>query len=323
MSPRDFLLELASELALSPAELVLLVARAPYSYKSYPVDKKSGNGKRIISQPARQTKHIQNALLESILKSLPVHECASAYQKGSSIKKNALAHAGNAYLSKFDIVDFFGSISEEDLIEHFKIHLGEQVDPKHFKLIARCCTISYKGANKFVLSVGAPTSPLLSNSIMHEFDTSMQAWCLERGITYTRYADDLTFSTNTKDISFEIEARIVEILKALNYPRLQINQKKTVYASRKNQRRVTGLIISNEGSISLGRDKKRVISAMIHRFTQGKLPEQELAYLQGIMGLAKDVEPLFLSRMRAKYGVNAISSVLQYRAPPKEIKPAK
>ncbi len=318
MNKHDLVAELSSALSLSPSELLLLAARAPHSYKIYTIDKKTG-GKRTIAQPARQTKYIQNLLIEKVLKNLPVHECAAAYQPGSSIKKNAIKHKDNAYLAKFDLIDFFGSITNKDLTSHFNNYLLDKIDSKFFNLIARFCCITYKGQQGYVLSIGAPTSPLLSNSVMYEFDVLMHNWCHERNITYTRYADDLTFSSNSKDVSFVIEEKIVELLNTLKYPKLQLNRKKTVYSSKKNQRRITGLIITNEGKISLGRERKRTISAMIHKFSLGQLSAEDLSRLQGLLGLAEDVEPIFSSRMRAKYGIKIISEIFQHRAPPQKI----
>ncbi|AOE84641.1 retron St85 family RNA-directed DNA polymerase [Pseudomonas sp. TCU-HL1] len=312
MSHHDFLHDIASTLTLSLQELVYLIAKAPHSYKVYRIEKKTG-GKRIIAQPARQIKYLQRALIHSVFKELPIHSCATAYAHGSSIKKNAEPHKNNKFISKFDISDFFGSIKEHDLIKHFNRHLAENINPDYFRYIARSCCINYKGTQELVLSVGAPSSPILSNSIMHEFDCIIHDWCTSKNITYTRYADDLTFSSNTKGVSFEIEKAITEALNSLDYPTLKLNTKKTFHASKKSQRRITGLIISNEGKISLGRDRKRTISAMIHKFSNGALPEEDIPKLQGMLGFAEDVEPVFSSRMRAKYGVKAISEIFQYR----------
>ena len=313
-----FMVELSSALALSHRELLTIILKAPTSYKVYSIPKKSG-GQRVIAQPARQTKYVQNVLIEKYLTKLPVHECASAYKKGASIKKNAYAHKENIFLAKFDLENFFNSITLNDLQLHFKRHLSEYLDPQAQSLMAICCCVASTDRSQRVLSVGAPTSPMLSNSIMYEFDKEIYDWCIARNITYTRYADDLTFSTNEKNISFEIEKKLLRTLQLLKYPALNLNSKKTIYSSKKNKRRITGLIIDNENKISLGRERKRSISAMIHKFSIGVLPSEELAKLQGLLGLAEDVEPLFNSRMRAKYGHQIISAILSHRAPPKKI----
>lgn len=312
MTLPEFLLKVSSALAISNSELLRLIAKAPYSYKSYKIKKKSG-GDRVISQPAKEIKYIQNILMEAFLNKLPIHECATAYKKGGSIKKNAAAHTGNTYISKFDLKDFFGSIKADDVSQHLEKYLNGDLPPASYQLIARACCIKHKGLEELCLSIGAPSSPLLSNSIMYEIDQKVSQWCSENQVTYTRYADDLTFSSNIKGKSFEIEGVLSKILSASQHPSLRINEKKTIHVSKKGTRRVTGIIITNDDRMSLGRERKRLISAMIHRNLAKRLEEKDIERLQGLLGLAKDIEPIFCARMRKKYGAAAISEILQYR----------
>lgn len=314
MRYKEILSEISSSLTLSVVELIQVAAKSPYTYKVYSIDKKTG-GVRTIAQPARETKFLQRELIERLFNELPVHEAATAYRDGASIKKNAWMHRNNRYLSKFDFKNFFESIKEGDLELHFKKHLGGQEFSNNFIRFISRVSCYYNPPQGLTLSVGAPTSPLLSNSVMYEFDCLVFDWCKERGLTYTRYADDLTFSSNTKGLAFEIEGFIEEVLAKIEYPRLSLKGEKTLHVSTGGKRRVTGLIISNDGKVSLGRDRKRLISAMIHRYATGSLPDDDLPKLQGLLGFAEDVEPLFCSRMRAKYGIKVISEIFQYRKP--------
>jgi RNA-directed DNA polymerase len=299
---------------LNEAQLKRLIARSPHTYKIYPILKKNG-GVRIIAQPAKETKFIQHWLISKIFSHLPVHECAAAYKTGSSIKANAAAHAQNQYISKFDFESFFGSIKASDLANHLSRHLGLNLSSTDIRSIVRLSCISPKDGSGLCLSIGAPSSPVLSNSIMNEFDEKIFYWCSMRGVTYTRYADDLTFSANKKEVCLEIEPVIQEIIRTLPYPRLRINQKKTIHLSKKNQRRITGIIINNEGNISIGRERKRMISALIHQFSLGILPKEKIYNLQGLLGFSADIEPEFLSRMRNKYGSKIIDDIFEIRKP--------
>lgn len=304
--------DLQLSLGISDYLLNRLVQRAPHSYKVYTIPKRSG-GQRTIAQPAKETKFVQRWLIQNIFSQLPVHECASAYKVGASIKKNANAHKSHSYVTKLDFKDFFPSITSNDLVKHLSVHLGNSLGTQDIQDIARISCIRLPGKNDLCLSVGAPSSPVLSNSIMFSFDTEVFDWCDKNGITYTRYADDLTFSTSTKNISSDIEPFVRGIAQKLAYPSLSLNSKKTTHLSKKHQRRITGIIINNEGNISLGRNRKREISALIHKFTLGILPEPEIFRLQGLLGFAKDVEPLFVARMRGKYTSKLIEEVLQKR----------
>ncbi|MGP9684470.1 retron St85 family RNA-directed DNA polymerase [Halomonas sp. AOP25-F1-15] len=304
---------LRKELAINSYESSRLIARAPHAYKTYGIKKATG-GFRIISQPARETKFIMHWLTGSIFMELPVHDCAMAYRKGSSVKKNAAVHARNKYMAKFDFKNFFPSIKKEDIEKHLKSckFSGIEFDEESFSQIARVCTILGKDG-ELALSVGSPASPILSNSMMYDFDSKVTDWCIENKVLYTRYADDLAFSTNVKGLSFSILDVIEKNLHEIDYPSVSVNKDKTVYASKKGHRRLTGVVINNAGKLSLGRDKKRKISSMIHKASLGILAKEELSYLQGILGFSKDIEPSFILRMEAKYGKEIIKIIFEYK----------
>lgn len=304
--------DLQESLGISDYLLNRLIQRAPYSYKVYTIPKRSG-GQRTIAQPAKETKFIQRWLIQNIFSKLPVHESASAYKDGASIKKNATAHKNNSYVTKLDFKDFFPSIKVSDLVEHISKHLGESLGYQDIQDVARISCIRLQGRSDLCLSIGAPSSPVLSNTIMYSFDSELFAWCAKNGITYTRYADDLTFSTNTKEISSDIEPFVRGVVQKLTYPSLSLNNEKTTHLSKKHQRRITGIIINNKGDVSLGRNRKREISVLIHKFSIGILPEFEIFRLQGLLGFAKDIEPLFVARMRGKYKSSLIDEIFQKR----------
>ncbi|MGA4636878.1 retron St85 family RNA-directed DNA polymerase [Pseudomonas solani] len=312
MRYKEVLSEISSSLTLTATELIQLATKSPYTYKVYEINKKTG-GLRTIAQPARETKFLQRELILRLFSDLPIHGSATAYCSGSSIKRNASAHSGNAFLSKFDFRDFFESITVGDLEMHLRRHLSQADFSDGFIRFASRASCYHNGIRGLTLSVGAPSSPLLSNSIMYEFDCLVSDWCHEKGLVYTRYADDLAFSSNIKGLSFEIEAFLEKTLGRLAYPSLDLNKKKTLHVSRRCKRRVTGLIINNEGRISLGRERKRLISAMIHRFTVGQLAEVELGRLQGLLGFAENVEPLFCASMKSKYGLQVMEKIFQFR----------
>lgn len=299
---------------LGEAKILRLIARSPYSYKVYTIPKKSG-GVRTIAQPARESKYLQRWLIDNVFTELPLHEAASAYKVDASIKKNAAAHKNNPYIAKFDFQNFFPSIKEADLVKHFSKHLGDKFSLVDLRRMARLCCFGVNGSRERCLSIGAPSSPLLSNSVMYEFDFMIDSWCRENNLIYTRYADDLTFSTKTKGVTSQIESKITQLMGEFDYPRLSLNNKKTVHLSKKYQRRITGLIVNNEGELSIGRERKREISALIHRYILKILPTDEVFRLQGLLGFAKDVEPTFMDSMRRKYGWVVIDSIFQVRKP--------
>ena len=305
---------MSSELSLSVLDIQALVRRAPFTYKKYSIPKK-GKGRRSIAQPAKETKYLQHWLIKNVYSELPVHEASCAYSKGSSIKKNANIHRKNAYICKFDFKDFFTSIKLADLELHFSKHIGKVFSQDDIKLMARVCCIK-QNSGQLGLSIGAPTSPLLSNSIMYELDILLTKWAADNEMAYSRYADDLVFSTNVKRMSSEVEPALRRFIRQLEYPNLRLNNKKTVHLSMKTRRSVTGLVITNDQKISIGRDRKRKISAMIHKFINGDLEEEQILELQGLLGFAKGMEPLFIQRMTKKYGNEALRTIFKMRKDP-------
>jgi retron-type reverse transcriptase len=312
MSEYNFREHLSDEFMISEHEVSRLLVRAPYAYKRYTIPKKNG-GIRPIAQPAKETKIIQSFMMDSWFCKLPVHECASAYKQGASIKNNAERHVGCAYISKFDFVNFFGSITEVDVQNLLSRVFHGQLSERSIVDMARMSCIRDRVSGRLTLSIGAPSSPMLSNAVMFNFDSVVNQWCLEREITYSRYADDLTFSSNEKGRTFLVEEFLRGTLKELPEPGLLLNADKTVHASKKNQRRVTGLVLSNDGNVTIGRDRKRLISSMVHHFVLGQLDCKSIALLQGLIGFAQDVEPLFVAKLRGKYTSKVITELMRFR----------
>ncbi len=162
-----------------------------------------------------------------------------------------------------------------------------------------------------VLSIGAPSSPLVSNFFMYKFDLAMQGLCAERNITYTRYADDLTFSTNHKDILFELPLLVENQLISLFGSSIRINRKKTRFSSKAHNRHVTGITITNDRKLSLGRERKRYIKHLVHQVALGKLDREYRLHLRGLIAFAKHVEPLFVRSLAKKYSAELIAKIVE------------
>ena len=116
---------IADEFRLPKNVVEMIIATAPYRYKVYKVKKKSGAGERVIAQPAKEVKALQRYLVNDILNQLPLHEAATAYRKGSSIRHNAEKHVNNNFLLKMDFTDFFPSLRPDDLKQHISIHMAD------------------------------------------------------------------------------------------------------------------------------------------------------------------------------------------------------
>jgi retron-type reverse transcriptase len=112
-----------------------------------------------------------------------------------------------------------------------------------------------------------------------------------------------------KTLRGKVLQKVLEVLNRLPYPKLEINKRKVVFGSKAHRRMITGLILSNDGMVSLGRDRKRLIRAQIHHFINGKLSDQERKKLHGMLAFAHDIEPDFVKRMEGKYSLGMLQSI--------------
>jgi retron-type reverse transcriptase len=300
---------MSADLLIPKTKLDYLIRSAPYRYKVYQIPKRSGGGHRTIAQPAKEVKKIQYWVIKNVFPSCPIHQAASAYVVGKNIFLNAKAHSDNPYLLKLDFKDFFPSIKGDDFLKYSKTINDLSFSDTDLQRLVRILFWLPKRDNDFQLSIGAPTSPFLSNAIMFEFDSKICSYCHENNISYTRYADDLAFSMHEIKMRGEVLSKVQNVLDSLAFPTLKLNDRKTVFGSKAHRRLVTGLILTNDGNVSLGHDKKRRIRAQIHHLLQGKLSDKEKNNLRGMLAFARDVEPEFVKRMENKYGKQAIKGI--------------
>lgn len=296
---------------LTDRDVRAIISNAPSRYKTYEIAKRNG-GTRTISQPAREVKALQRVIMAEILSTLPVHPSASAYRPGMSIADNAGAHRGDGPILKFDFANFFPSILARDW-QLYCEKMSLFADAEDVELSTRILFQRRKRSTVFRLAIGAPSSPSLSNVLMNEFDTEIARLVGAEHVTYTRYADDLTFSARRVGFLREVEKTLRRVIRNLSSPSLQINEEKTVLATRKYKRVVTGLVLTNDGKVSVGHERKRNIRAALHWAQHGKLDQAQLMHLSGLLAFVKDVEPLFFERMCDRYGMDLIRQIRSFR----------
>ncbi|EGQ9270942.1 retron St85 family RNA-directed DNA polymerase [Vibrio parahaemolyticus] len=303
--------KLQLKLKTSRSSIDNFALNSPKKYKVYTIPKRTA-GFRVIAHPSRELKCYQRHLVEILTPHLKNHSSSIAYTKEKSIRENALIHVRNDYLLKMDFNDFFNSITPE-LFFHIcrvqEVFFSQAEERLLTKLLF--WSKSKSKDEHLVLSVGAPSSPLISNFTMYTFDELITSICHENGISYTRYADDITFSTNRKNILFSIPSLVKSILLNKYEYKITINDSKTVFSSKAHNRHVTGITLNNEGQLSLGRNRKRMLSSMIHKEKIGSLSLDDFTYMRGLISFAKHIEPAFIFRMRVKYGNETVDNIIK------------
>jgi len=207
---------------LPPKELRLLIESAPHRYKVYAIPKRTPGQVRVIAQPAKEVKALQYWVMKHVLSQFELHRSATAYREKLSILDNALPHASGRYLLKMDFKDFFPSLRAED----FRIFLKRRASVLDANEIGALCSILFwmpkDRTPDLCLSIGAPSSPTLSNILMADFDRQVTSFCNARNVVYTRYADDLSFSAATSDRLQVVEKAIIGWCSRSKSPQLSI-----------------------------------------------------------------------------------------------------
>lgn len=245
---------------LTPKHLAMLIG-IPYTelkkmfyardrfYRSYNIKKRNG-GERLIEAPYPSLKMVQRWILDNILMpSALFHPSAVGFRKKKTIVDNAIPHLGHEVLLKMDIKEFFPSITEASVDRYF-LSLGYTSSLSG--------TLAYLCCKNGRLPQGAPTSPILSNVLYVCMDIELDRIAVTEGLTYTRYADDITFSGPRISIPF-IKA-VTEVAKVNN---LRINKEKTRRSGKGSRKIITGVSISS-GKPTIPRMLKREIRQKVH-----------------------------------------------------------
>lgn len=250
------------------------------SYNSFNIPK-SGGGLRLIRAPVRKLKGIQAWILRNILDNLSTSPYATAYIKDKSIFDNVQPHRNNRFYICIDLEDFFPSISTRRVSKLFS-RLGYSKQAS--EILAHLCT--FKGN----LPQGAVTSPSISNIIASKLDRRIAGYTSKRNIIFTRYADDITLSSNNRNLLHQSLSRIIKIIKTEHF---RVNNEKLRVLGPRTRVAITGLIKnSSEAKFSIGRRKKRHMRAVIHHYFLNKDKDAKystepsiigwLSYLQGV-----------------------------------------
>jgi len=282
---------------------VSMSQKASILYKRYLIPKRKG-GVREIYHPSKLTKALQYAIMHTILKNMKIHKSAVAYIKGlkSPLLHNAKLHAPFRFSIRVDFRDFFPSIKPIDLFSCLENEIS--IPEKTFLTNA----LFMKKHGNPMLVIGAPSSPMISNIVMYSIDEAICNFTKKNSSNvYTRYADDVIFSTNTKGECLSFLEELKKIIDQTDSPNLTINEDKTLFLSRANRRLLVGLVICPDGKISIGLSNKQRVRKLLYKHNKVGLSPQEKSFLRGYLAFIADVEPAFLNRLSMKYTAESVS----------------
>lgn len=309
--------DLASALDLTVSRLRWLCYHTEVAsrihYVQFEVPKKSG-GMRTLSAPHKTLAAAQEWVLANILAKLPTETAAHGFVPGRSTMTNAVPHAGQDVVVNVDLEAFFPSIGFVR-VRHLFRRVGYSGSVA--TLLALLCTecprrrVVYAGKPYFValgprgLPQGACTSPAISNQIARKLDRRLTGLAAKLGCNYTRYADDLTFSSGPgfRDKVGYLLARIRHITEEEGF---SINPKKTRVQRPESRQMVTGLVVNTSPAVP--RDIVRRLRAILHRAKTDGLAAQNrdghphfCAWVEGMIAYISMVKPDAGSKLKAAY----------------------
>ncbi len=281
--------DLAHYLNIPPSKITYILFKRGVDsyYAEFEIPKKTGDPRRICA-PTGDLKGVQRQLTDalwehqkSVYDDLGIKPNIShAFEKGKSIITNAKIHRNKRFVVNVDLKDFFDSI-------HIGRVCGFFEKNKHFALPHEVAvTIAQLACYKGKLPQGAPTSPIITNLICQVLDMHLLSLAKRYRLDYTRYADDMTFSTNDKTFPGKWDLFYAELEKKVIKAGFSINEKKTRITFRDSKQVVTGLVVNKK--ISVDHAYYRKVRAMAHSlYTNGSYS------LDGVEGNARQLEGRF------------------------------
>lgn len=218
-------------------------------YHDFFIAKKSG-GSRHISAPVNGLKSIQtylNIIFQAIYEP---SQWAMGFAQNRSVVDNAQMHIGQNYVFNLDLKDFFPSIPQARVWGRLKARPFNFNQELANVIAGLCCMkVVSEESEKFILPQGAPTSPLLTNAICDKLDYKLAKLASHFGLKYSRYADDITFSSMHN--VYQKDSRFMKALfQIIQDQGFSVNEAKTRLQKKGSRQEVTGLIVSEKVNVT-------------------------------------------------------------------------
>lgn len=269
--------DLASHSGFSTQQLWCMAQEESDCYRVFKIPKKRG-GYRHISQPTPLLMKLQRWVLRKILDKLHPTAHSFGFVPGSKLRHHAEQHVGAIAILSLDLKDFFDSIS---LARATHVFRTAGYCSRVASMLARLCTLDDK------LPQGAPSSPQLANLSCFRMDRRLAGLAERRGFTYTRYADDISFSGQSASSLAKARPFIAHIVRESGF---SLNTDKTHLAGPGSAVRVTGLVVTSD-RVGIGRKRLRDLRVRIHRLHAEGDRDKRLE-LQGWLDFVSDADPV-------------------------------
>ena len=273
---------------------------------------------RAYYRPTKTLKTYSRFLNQFVFShALVAEEVVFSYRKDTSVLQALNNHAGNTCFFKSDLTNFFESISVLDIVKLLKNRLAASPISdlcEHQFHIQRLILIDQR------LPIGLPTSPLISNSILYDFDMFFAQWAQDHKVTYTRYSDDLIFSAQTDTDLKSLPSLLDGWLSAHYEGRFRLNPQKTYFTHSGQKVKLLGLVLLPNGHVTVSRQLKNQIETVFHYYLQNKAHFPQLVgqffgdatRLMGVLHYVQTVDKGYVTKLRKKYGNYLVDLFFQH-----------
>jgi RNA-directed DNA polymerase len=256
------------------------------------------NGKkRRLLVPDEVSKALLKQLLPVFYEYYPNHPQCYSYTRNVSYRQMVCLHKENRFLLKLDIKNFYPSIAEEEVKQILSAKLSKNT-------VGRLLWFLYLPDEG--LPVGSPVSPYLSNMILYDLDRYLNDIAISKEVVYSRYGDDLFFSSS-EEIHLKQIPETVSAFLSKNYQKLKLNEKKTAFLQAPYK--IGGFTVSNEKQVSLKKAFKRELRVLLHKYSLNELEEEEYPSLKGCLIYCMGNDPTHFEHLQKKY-VLEMNSIL-------------
>lgn len=302
--------ELAWVTGVKQQFLQSVIERGVDPYHEFQVPKRGAGKFRTIAAPVPDLARVQRWILDRVLVGQPSEAASFAYHKGRSIKDCASVHVGARWLLKLDLQDFFHSVTE-DRVAHSFMSGGLSNDAA--RELARLCT---RGSTAQLdrlgyLPQGAPTSGLLANCAAAYLDQSLRALAARNSMKYTRYSDDLTFSS-TGEFDRKTATALTRCARSeIASHRFTLNERKIRVVPPGSRLIVLGLLVDSD-RVRLPSDFKRTLKWHVYGSSRFGLEEysssrgfptvdEYLVHVDGLFAHAVHIDPDWAGPLRRSW----------------------
>lgn len=326
----DTLPELARELDLTVGHLLWLADTKGWNRRPGPASplhhhrhawvQRPGRTPRLLEKPMAMLKRTQRTILDDLLLAMPVHDAAHGFVAGRSVVTGAAQHVGRPVVVSADLTAFFATVRAATVYGVFRS--AGFAEPLAHVLTGICThavpvhvltamppggdlderTALRRALPEAHLPQGAPTSPALANLALRPLDVRLAGWAAAVGATYTRYADDLTFSGGDQ-LAGRPDAFLEGVDRIVTEQGHTLNARKTRVRRAGVRQSVTGVVVNQR--TSPGRREVDRLHAILHNCVvhgpasqdRGGHPDFR-AHLLGRIGWVGQVHPARAAKLR-------------------------